>query len=107
MGMYDESWCNGCGTSVAYTDADETYCGECAAEYAESSPKKLIQLIEYMKIHLISLEQDAEQLDKDMNEIDDLDSDEYKDMEMDDIHNNGKISATHHLLSVATDIMNS
>ena len=32
MGMYDESWCNGCGTSVTYTDADEAYCGDCGAD---------------------------------------------------------------------------
>jgi hypothetical protein len=32
MGMYDESWCNGCGTSVTYTDADEAYCGNCSAD---------------------------------------------------------------------------
>jgi hypothetical protein len=32
MGMYDESWCNGCGTSVAYSPEDETYCGDCSAE---------------------------------------------------------------------------
>ena len=31
--MYDESWCNGCGTSVPYSDEDETYCGDCAQEY--------------------------------------------------------------------------
>jgi len=33
MGMYDESWCNGCGTSVPYSDEDESYCGDCAQEY--------------------------------------------------------------------------
>jgi len=32
MGMRDESWCNGCGTSVPYDDADETYCGDCSAD---------------------------------------------------------------------------
>jgi len=32
MGMRDESWCNGCGTSVPYDDADETYCGDCAED---------------------------------------------------------------------------
>jgi hypothetical protein len=31
MGMRDESWCNSCGTSVPYSDEDETYCGECAS----------------------------------------------------------------------------
>ena len=34
MGMRDESWCNGCGTSVPYSDKDEAYCGECAEDYA-------------------------------------------------------------------------
>lgn len=32
MGMRDESWCNGCGTSVPYSDEDETYCGDCSAD---------------------------------------------------------------------------
>lgn len=36
MGMYDESWCNGCGTSVAYSDEEQTFCGDCAEEYAKS-----------------------------------------------------------------------
>jgi hypothetical protein len=33
MGMYDESWCNSCGTSIPYTDKEdyEAYCGECAS----------------------------------------------------------------------------
>lgn len=30
--MRDESWCNGCGTSVPYDEADETYCGDCAQD---------------------------------------------------------------------------
>jgi hypothetical protein len=32
MGMYDNSWCNGCGCSVPYNEADETYCGDCAED---------------------------------------------------------------------------
>jgi hypothetical protein len=51
----------------------------------------LNQLIEYMKIHLISLNQDFEE---------DY-STETK------INIQGQIMATEHLLSVATDIMNS
>jgi len=35
MGMRDESWCNGCGTSVAYSDEEESYCGDCAEEYTK------------------------------------------------------------------------
>jgi hypothetical protein len=48
------------------------------------------QLVEYMNIHLISLNQD---MDKDLNV-------ESK------INIQGQIMATEHLLSVATDIMN-
>ena len=47
--------------------------------------------LEYMKIHLISLKQDLDPLDKSDNEI---------------LFIQGQIRATEHLLSVATDIMN-
>ena len=49
------------------------------------------KLIEYMKIHLISLNQDRDPLDKSPEDI---------------IFIEGQIHATRHLLSVATDIMN-
>ena len=48
--------------------------------------------LEYMKLHLISLRQDLDPLDKSDNEI---------------LFIQGQIEATRHLLSVATDIMNS
>ena len=51
---------------------------------------KSSRFIEYMKIHLISLNQD---LDKDLNV-------------QSKINIQGQIMATEHLLSVATDIMN-
>lgn len=43
MGMYDESWCNGCGTSVAYSDEEETYCGDCSEEYTKSDLLAFVQ----------------------------------------------------------------
>jgi hypothetical protein len=49
------------------------------------------QLVEYMKLHLISLNQDVEE--------------DYSNQTK--IHLDGQIVATRHLLSVATDIMNS
>ena len=52
---------------------------------------KSSRFLEYMKLHLISLNQD---MDKDLNV-------ESK------INIQGQIMATEHLLSVATDIMNS
>jgi hypothetical protein len=52
---------------------------------------KSSQFLEYMKLHLISLEQDLEKNPESINVIDIP----------------GQIEATRHLLSVATDIMNS
>ena len=68
---------------------------------------KSSHFLEYMKLHLISLEQDSEDLNIKMVTWEDLESDEYRDMEIEDISLNGQIIATQHLLSVATDIMNS
>lgn len=59
-------------------------------------------LIEYMKIHLISLEQDAVMIQNNMDSFTgDLDSDEYRELEIADIVNTGEMAATQHLLSVA------
>lgn len=64
------------------------------------------ELVEYMKLHIISLEQDSEKIESQMNEfVEDFESDEYKELEIQDISNNGQIIATRHLLSVATDIL--
>ena len=63
------------------------------------------QLIEYMKLHLISLEQDSERLEQLMDDYSNYEDDEYRDLEIEDISNNGQIIATRHLLSVAADIM--
>ena len=58
--------------------------------------------IEYMRIHLISLHQDAEMLQDKLDNFEgDLDSWNYQELEIADIVNTGEISATQHLLSVA------
>ena len=60
------------------------------------------QMIEYMKIHLISLMQDAEMLQEKMDSFaGDFDSDEYRELEIEDTINTGELKATQHLLSVA------
>lgn len=62
--------------------------------------------IEYIKIHLISLEQDAEKLSNLMDNFKgDLDSDSYRELEIEDIVNTGELRATQHLLSVAEDMI--
>ena len=69
---------------------------------------KSSHFLEYMKLHLISLEQDAVMLQNKMDSFQgNLDSDEYRELEMAEIVNTGEMAATQHLLSVATDIMNS
>ena len=62
------------------------------------------QLIEYMKIHLISLEQDSAHVQKQMNEIEDMDSDEYKDLEIEDISLNGQMIGISHILRYAGEL---
>jgi len=65
------------------------------------------QLIEYIKLHEISLLQDAEMLQNKLDSFEgDLDSDEYRELEIEDIQNTGELIATRHLLSVAFDIIN-
>lgn len=65
-------------------------------------------LIEYMKLHLLSLEQDAVMIQNKMDSFQgNLDSDEYTELEIADIVNTGEMAATQHLLSVAEDMINS
>ena len=67
---------------------------------------KSSHFLEYMKLHLISLEQDSEKIEEEMSQFEyNMDSDEFKTLEIQDISVNGQIIATAHLLSVATDIM--
>jgi hypothetical protein len=63
------------------------------------------QLIEYMKLHLLSLEQDSAYLEKQMDSYSNYEDDDYRTLEIEDISTNGQIIATAHLLSVAADIL--
>ena len=63
------------------------------------------QLIEYMKLHLISLEQDSAYLEKQMDAYQNYEDDEYRELEIEDISNNGQIIATSHLLAVAQEML--
>jgi len=58
--------------------------------------------IEYIKLHEISLLQDADSLQDQMDNFEgEYDTDEYRDLEIEDMHNTGELIATRHLLSVA------
>ena len=101
MGLYDESWCGSCGKSQPYSE-DEVICGECTSAAYETRSNQLYQ---YMNLHLISLEQDSVKIQDEMDNIEDLESDEYRDLEIEDISINGQIIATRHLMSVANGIL--
>jgi hypothetical protein len=62
------------------------------------------QLIEYMKLHLISLEQDIEKLSDEMEKVD-MNSKAFNDMDFEYNNLSGQSIATRHLLSVASDIL--
>ena len=101
MGLYDESWCTDCGKSQPYSP-DDVVCGDCTSEAYESRSTKLI---EYMKLHLISLEQDSEGIQKELDDMEDMECDDYRQLEISDIYTNGQLTATRHLMSVASDIL--
>lgn len=63
------------------------------------------ELIEYIKLHLISLEQDNDVVETELSKMADMNSDEYEDLNIENISLNGQIIATRHLLSVANDIL--
>ena len=65
----------------------------------------LEEMIAYMELHLISLEQDAENIQKALDEFYEFESNEYHALEAEDANNTGEMWATQHLLSVARDIL--
>jgi hypothetical protein len=58
-----------------------------------------------MKLHLISLQQDADEIQSEMDTYEEMESNEYQSLEIEHISLNGQYIATQHLLSVALDIM--
>lgn len=64
------------------------------------------QVINYIKLHEISLLQDADKLANLLENFEgDLDSDEYRGLEIEDMNNTGELYATRHILSVVADIL--
>jgi hypothetical protein len=62
------------------------------------------QLKEYMKLHLISLMQDLEELEDKMEQLD-MNSKDFRELDFEFNIKSGEITATRHLLSVVEDIM--
>ena len=62
------------------------------------------QLIEYIKLHVISLEQDLEQIANEMEELDPASKD-YNELDFEYNHWSGQLLSARHILSVAEDIL--
>ncbi len=62
------------------------------------------KLVEYIKLHVISLEQDLENISSEMEELD-PESKACKELDFEYNHWSGQLLATRHILSVAEDIL--
>ena len=62
------------------------------------------QLIEYIKLHIMSLNQDLEQLSNQMDALDPASKD-FAELDIEYNWTSGQVSACDHILSVALDIM--
>lgn len=61
----------------------------------------LEQLVEYIRITVISLEQDVEGIGEEMADLD-PNSKDYKDLEIEELYINGQIVGMEHILQVIT-----
>jgi len=62
------------------------------------------KLIEYIKLHIMSLNQDLEQLSNQMDALDPASKD-FAELDIEYNWTSGQVSACDHILSVALDIM--
>jgi hypothetical protein len=62
------------------------------------------KLVEYIKLHVISLEQDLEDISNQMEELDPASKD-YNELDFEYNHCSGQLLATRHILSVIEDIL--
>ena len=62
------------------------------------------KLVEYIKLHVISLEQDIENIYEEMEALDPASKD-YNDLDFEYNHCSGQLLATRHILSVVEDIL--
>jgi hypothetical protein len=59
-------------------------------------------LIEYMKLHLVSIEQDQEYVQEQMQDID-MDSQEFKELDSEFVWLGGQIIATRHFIKIGEE----
>lgn len=63
------------------------------------------QVREYVNLHLISLEQDSEELQEQLDSVV-IDADEFDELNIQDISINGQIFATRHILNYLDEVTN-
>lgn len=63
-------------------------------------------LIEYIKLHKLSLEQDQQEVQIKLDLIEDMNGWEYREQEILDISLGGQISVLNHILDYAQDLTN-
>jgi len=106
MGMYDQSWCVSCGAGMLYTEDENVTCYRCDQEEYNKLETRVSRFMEYIKLYVISLEQDADRLEElKQNFQGDYDSEEYENIVLDDYYNTGELIASRHLLSVAQNMI--
>ncbi|NDB58648.1 hypothetical protein EB001_09395 [bacterium] len=106
MGMYDQSWCASCGAGMLYTEDENVTCYRCDQEEYNKLETRVSKLMEYIKVYVISLEQDSDRLEElKQNFSGDYDSEEYESLVLDDHYNTGELIAARHILSMARDII--
>ena len=64
----------------------------------------LSQVIEYAKISIISLEQDVEKVESEIDSLDDWDSDEMKDLELEQVSLNSQIMGIRQILNYCREL---
>lgn len=94
--------CDECKCSTYYNEDTDLYscennCPCCNDPDYISDTDKLIKLIEYIKIHKISLEQDSEELQEQLDSVV-IDSDDFDELNIEDISINGQIISLGHIL---------
>lgn len=107
------SMCETCKCSTYYNEDLDMYsceneCPCCNDPDYESDWDTHIRLIKqiqaYLDLSIQSYMQDSEKLNKQMEAIEDLDSDEYKDLEVEDIHLTGKMSGLMQALAYIKEV---
>ena len=70
-----------------------------------SLEESALAAVNYIKLHLNSIDQDLEKVTKAMDSYSNYEDDEYRQLEIEEISLNGQWIATEHLMSVVTGIL--